>query len=95
MDDKKKRIIKLIESYINEFHKHELEEFYGSKTEIEIKDIFYSTNQKSVLIESKIVLGQLINEEVLDRKMIDYLLQDAVEYIYPNENFKISVSFDV
>lgn len=95
MSDKKRRIIRLIESYINDFQGESVQEMYGKNSRIRIHDINYSTNTNSLLLEAVIVLGDLINEEVMDRKLADILIQDALIYFYPETSIKTYVRFDV
>tara|TARA_R110000868_G_scaffold111863_1_gene301709 strand:+ start:473 stop:760 length:288 start_codon:yes stop_codon:yes gene_type:complete len=95
MSDKKRRIIRLIESYINDFQGKSVQEMYGKNSRIKIHDINYSTNTNSLLLEAVIVLGDVINEEVMDRKLADILIQDALIYFYPETSIKTYVRFDV
>ena len=92
--DRKHRIIRLIENYINDFQGQSVKEMYGEGSIIKIHDIFYSTTQKSVLVEAIVILGDLINENLMDRKMADILIQDALVYFYPEHSNKIYVRFD-
>ena len=68
---------------------------YGKNSRIKIHDINYSTNTNSLLLEAVIVLGDVINEEVMDRKLADILIQDALIYFYPETSIKTYVRFDV
>lgn len=94
MNDKKKKIIHLIESYINDSHKNELEEFYGKNTSIKVHNITESYTTKSLMIEAVITLGEVINEEVMDRTLADVLIQDSLDYIFPEQSLKIYVRWD-
>lgn len=92
---RKRRIFSYIEYYLNEYEKDALEQIYGKGSKIKIHDIFYSTNQKSVMVEAVIILGDIISEETLDRTLADILIQDALVYFYPDEPIKVSVRYDV
>jgi hypothetical protein len=94
MGDKKKRISRLIESYINDSHKNELEQFYGKGTEIKIHSISESYTTKSLMLEAVIILGDTINEEIMDRTLADVLIQDALVYIFPDQSIKTYVRWD-
>lgn len=95
MKDRKRRIIRLLESYMNEFQGESVQEMYGKGSKIKIHNIDYSTNTNSLFLEAIIVLGDLINEEVMDRKLADILIQDALIYFYPDLSVKTYVRFDV
>jgi hypothetical protein len=53
----------------------------------------YST--KSVLFEIVIVLGETINESVMDKSLAEVLIQDALVYFFPDQKIKTYVRFDV
>jgi hypothetical protein len=53
----------------------------------------YST--KSVLFEIVIVLGETINESVMDKSLAEILIQDALVYFFPDQKIKTYVRFDV
>lgn len=91
----KKRIIRLIETYINDFKKNSIEEMYGRGTRIKINDLQYSTNNSSLMVESIIILGDLINEDVMNRELADLVIHDALKYFYPDLSVKIYVRWDV
>jgi hypothetical protein len=93
--DRKKRIFRLIEVYLNEFKGSAVEEMYGKGTQIKIHSISDSIKDKSLLIEAVIVLGNTINEEVMDRELADVLIQDALVYFYPEYSIKTMVRWDV
>jgi len=95
MSDRKRRVIRLIENYINEFQGESVQEMYGKGSQIKIKEIMYATSAKSILVEAVIVLGDVINENVMDRKLADILIQDALVYFYPEHSIKAYVRFDV
>lgn len=95
MSDKKRRIIRLIETYINDFQGESVNEIYGHGSKIKIHDLLYSTNTNSLFLEVVIILGNIINEDVMDRKLADILVQDALIYFYPDIPIKTYVRFDV
>jgi hypothetical protein len=92
--DWKRRIFRLIEVYLNEFKGCAVEEMYGKGTKIKIHSISDSIKDKSLLIEAVIVLGDTINEEVMDRELADVLIQDALVYFYPEYSIKTMVRWD-
>jgi hypothetical protein len=95
MLDKKRRFFRLIETYINDFRKESIEEMYGVGTKIKIHSMSESVSQKSLLFEVVIVLGNTISEEVMDRKLADILVQDALTYFFPDQSIKTYVRWDV
>ncbi len=95
MLDKKRRFFRLIETYINDFRKDSIEEMYGVGTKIKIHSMSESVSQNAILFEVVIVLGNTISEEVMDRKLADILVQDALTYFFPNQSIKTYVRWDV
>ena len=57
----KRRIIDLIEFYINDHRNEDLNLMYGNGSKIKIKDIGYSTSNKSIFIDCSIILGDIKN----------------------------------
>lgn len=93
--DKKRRLYRLIEHYINVTKAPIIKEAYGETSKIKIHNISFSTQQKSVLIEAVIVLGDEINEEVLDRSFADYLINDAIPLFFNDVSVKTMIRWDV
>lgn len=84
-----------MESYINDYQKEAVEEMYGVGTKIKIHNMAESQDGKSILFEAIIILGNTITEQVMDRKLADILIQDAVVYFFPNQSIKTYVRWDV
>jgi hypothetical protein len=95
MLDKKRRLFRLIENYINDYQGGAVQEMYGKGSYIKIHNLNFSVTQQSVLLEAVIVLGDLITEEHMDRKLADVLIQDAIVYFFPECSIKTYVRFDV
>ena len=95
MLDKKRRLYRLLETYINDFRGDAVQEMYGKGTTVKIHNINYSTTSKSIFIESVVILGDTINESVMDKNLIDILIQDAMVYFYPEASLRTYVRFDV
>lgn len=93
--DKKHGLIRIVDYYVNTFKKKDVELMYGKGSKIEILQFEYSTNLKSLFVEAKIILGEEINESVMDRSLADVIISDAITYIYNDVPVKISVDFDV
>ena len=95
MLDKKRRLFRLIEIYLNEFEKNAIEQMYGVGTKIKIHSMSESLSEKSLLFEVVIVLGNTISEEIMDRKLADILVQDALVFFFPDHLIKTYVRWDV
>lgn len=95
MSDKKRRLYRLIEVYLNEFRGDAVEEMYGKGTKIKIHNMYESYSTNSIVLEAIIQLGDTINEEVLDRELADVLIQDALVYFFPEKSVKTMVRYDV
>jgi hypothetical protein len=93
--DNKRRLFRLIENYINDYQGGAVQEMYGKGSYIKIHNLNFSVTQQSVLLEAVIVLGDLITEEHIDRKLADVLIQDAIIYFFPECSVKTYVRFDV
>ena len=85
-----------MEKYLNVIKKNEIEIMYGEGTQIKIHSVSFSITSKIILIEAIIVLGNDINEGVMDRTLIDYLIQDAIPYFFSDVvSTKVLVRWDV
>ena len=91
---RKERFFRLIEVYLNEFRGSSVEEFYGKNTKIKIHNITHSITTNSLLIEAVIYLGDIITEEVMDRELADIIIQEALDYFYPECSIKTMVRWD-
>ena len=92
MLDKKRRLFRLID---NDYQGGSVQEMYGKGSYIKIHNLNFSVTQQSVLLEAVIVLGDLITEEHIDRKLADILIQDSLIYFFPECSIKTYVRFDV
>ena len=93
--DKKRRLYRLIENYINDFQRTAVQEIYGKGSYLKIHNLNFSVTKSVVLLEAVIVLGDLITEEHIDKKLADILIQDALVYFFPETSVKTYVRFDV
>jgi hypothetical protein len=91
----KQRCIRIIEKFLNKVKKEEIELFYGVGTRIKVKQIDYITQGKYIMIDVTIHLGDVINEDVLDRGLIDYLIQDIIQLLFPDYSSKVLLGWDV
>lgn len=67
---------------------------YGKGTKIEVRNINPSISSNSITVEVMIILGEVINEEVLDSSLTPYLIQDILELIFPDVMTKTIISWD-
>jgi hypothetical protein len=95
MLDKKRRLYRLLETYINDFRGDAVQEIYGKGTKVKIHNINFGTTSKSIFIESIIILGDTINESIMDKSLVDIIIQDAMVYFYPEFSLRSYVRFDV
>ena len=93
--DKKQRLYRLIESYINDFKGDAVQEMYGTGTKIKIHNINFGVTSKYVLIEAVIILGDTINEQTIDKELANILIQDASVYFFSDYIIKTLIRFDV
>ena len=91
----KERIIQILEHYINVLKKRDVELMYGINSKIKIQNLEYSISSKSLYLEAKIILGDTIDESVMDRSLADLLIQDSLVYIFDDLPVKVSVEWDV
>jgi hypothetical protein len=92
--DKMKRFYRLIELYLNDSNRESIEGFYGKGTVVKIKSISYSKKINIALVDAVIVLGELINEEVLETAPIELLIKESVKFFYPEYNVNTLISWD-
>jgi hypothetical protein len=96
MSVKYQKIKNMMEKYLNVIKKNEIEMMYGSDTKVKIHNIGFSVRGNAIMIEAVIVLGETINEEVLDRRLVDYLIQDMMPYFFPEiQAVKVMTRWDV
>ena len=92
--DNKRRFYRLIENYINEFKGDIVESIYGTGTKIKIHTVTFGNSDNSVLIEIIVVLGDTINEDVLDTSLAEILIQEALVYFFPEKIIKTLIRWD-
>ena len=85
----------MLETYIFDMESSFIDELYGIGTKVKINDIFYSTTTKSVVVDCKIILGELINEDILDVSPIEICVANAIGLFYPDSKLSITISWIV
>ena len=94
MKTPKQRYINIMEKYLNVLKKEQVELMYGESTKIKIKRIDYITQGKYIMLEVVIILGATINEEVMDRTLVDYLIEDIITLMFPDHSYSVVLSWD-
>lgn len=95
MLDNKRRFFRLIESYINDFRGDAVREFYGNNAKIKVHTMNTGVKDKSIMLEVVVMLGDTINEDVMNDTLAHVLIQDSMVYFFPDTNVRTYVRFDV
>lgn len=95
MLDKKRRFFRLIEMYVNDFRGDAVKDFYGDNARIKIHSMTTGVKDNSIMFEVVVILGDSINEDVLNDVMARVLIQDALVYFFPESTIKTYIRFDV
>lgn len=93
--DNKSKLIKLIEKYLNEIKGNLVIEFYGNGSSIKIDRIEFGVTKNYVSIDAKILLGEIITEEILDISLARILIEDSMVYFFPDSQIRTCINFDV
>jgi hypothetical protein len=93
--DNKRRLFRLIETYLNEFKGELVESIYGNRSRIKVHTVNFGVSDNSVLVELVVVLGGTINEDTLDTSLAEILVQEALVYFFPEKNIKTIIRWDV
>lgn len=89
------KIIHLIESYINNIRKRELNFMYGEGSRVEVQNLQYLTTSKSLLIDCTVIFGQTIDEEMFNIEFLEILMSDTIAFFFDDIKLVISVTYDV
>jgi hypothetical protein len=93
--DNKRRLYRLIEAYLNGFKGDVVKSMYGDGSSIKIHTITFGVTNNVILLEAIVVLGETINEEVIDNSLAEVLIQDSMIYFFPEHQIKTYIRFDV
>lgn len=93
--DRKRRVLRLIDTYVNDIHKESIETFYGPNTYVKIHNITFSYTKPTAVVEVVMNLGDIISEEVLDTELITVLVNQSFSYILPDHSVMCYVRWDV
>jgi len=93
--DNKRRLFRLIETYLNEFKGELVESIYGDRSKIKVHTVNFGVSDNSVLVELVVILGGTINEDTLDTSLAEILVQEALVYFFPEKNIQTIIRWDV
>jgi hypothetical protein len=93
--DNKRRLYRLLEVYLNNFKGEMVETIYGKKSYIKVHNVTFGISDNSVLVELVVVLGDTINEDVMDTSLAEVLIQDALVYFFPEKKIRTLTRWDV
>ena len=93
--DNKRRLYRLLEVYLNGFKSDLVESMYGKTSYIKVHTVTFGISDNSVLVELVVILGDVINEEVLDTSLAEVLIKDALIYFWPEKKIRTLVRWDV
>ena len=93
--DRKSRILRLIEVYVNELKKEDVELFYGSGSKIKLLNIDYITSNKKLYIDFCVVFGDEFDITYLDGNMACFLIDESLIYLFPDMRANYNFTFDV
>jgi hypothetical protein len=93
--DNKTKLIKLIEVYLNDIKGDLVFEFYGKGSSIKINNIDFGVTKNYVSIDAKILLGEIITEDILDESFARVLIEDSMVYFFPDSQIITLINFDV
>lgn len=85
----------MMNKYLEESCQDRVESFYGIGSKIRVKNLSFSLSNNLILVESKIILGNVISEEVMENVMCDLLIRESIEPIFPEQHIKVMISWDV
>lgn len=92
----KRRIMRILEKYINEGERKNLELFYGINSRLKIRDYGFSTNMNCYFFDVIILLGESVNEDYMEDIFANELISESLKVLF-SEDKKVSiiVKFDV
>jgi hypothetical protein len=93
--DNKRRLCRLIESFINDLQIEAVESIYGKGSTIKIHTIDFGVTTNVIQIEAIVMLGDVINEDVLVGTLAEVLIRESMVYFFPDSAIKTYIRFDV
>ena len=93
--DNKRRLCRLIERFVNDFQGEAVESIYGKGSTIKIHTVDFGVTTNVIQIEAIVMLGDVINEDVLVRTLAEVLIRESMVYFFPDSVIKTYIRFDV
>jgi len=87
---------KTIHFLINRIFNSELELLYGVGSNVEIQDLFFSTNKKIYIIRCKLFIGDSKLYEEIGQDGLNFIVEEAWEFMgFYNKKFMLQISFEL
>ena len=93
--DNKRRLCRLIERFVNDFQGEAVESIYGKGSTIKIHTVDFGVTTNLIQIEAIVMLGDVINEDVLVGTLAEVLIRESMVYFFPDSVIKTYIRFDV
>ena len=93
--DNKRRLCRLIERFVNDFQGEAVESIYGKGSTIKIHTVDFGVTTNVIQIEAIVMLGDVINEDVLVGTLAEVLIRESMVYFFPDSIIKTYIRFDV
>jgi hypothetical protein len=93
--DNKRRLCRLIERFVNDFQGEAVESIYGKGSTIKIHTVDFGVTTNVIQIEAIVMLGDVINEDVLVGTLAEVLIRESMVYFFPDSVIKTYIRFDV
>ena len=93
--DNKRRLCRLIERFVNDFQGEAVESIYGKGSTIKIHTADFGVTTNVIQIEAIVMLGDVINEDVLVGTLAEVLIRESMVYFFPDSVIKTYIRFDV
>lgn len=83
------------EKLLNVLEKKYIDEFYGKGTYLKIRNVTFSPTKKSCIVDCVVILGETLNESVLNDDMTRLLVITIMEKLLYHYTINVMVSYDV
>jgi hypothetical protein len=87
---------KAIHHLVNKIFKSELELLYGVGSNVEIQDLFFSTNKKIYIIRCKLFISDVKLYEEIGQDGLNFIFGEAWKFMgFYNKKFMLQISFEL
>ena len=80
---------------MNDFQHDSVQVMYGKGSKIKVHSMSHNISKNTLLFELVVILGERIDEEVLEKDFADALVKDAIKYFFTEQNIKTIIRYDV